>query len=62
MQNMTELRMELADLFTEVKEGKVEAKTAKEMTNIAGKIIASVAIQLKGHDLNKTKHRIDFLK
>jgi hypothetical protein len=61
MKNVTELREQLSTLFTDLQTGKIDPKVAKEMTNVAGKILNSITIQLKGHALNDTKHKIKYL-
>ncbi len=47
MKNVTELRNELIDVFQKLKDGTLEHKRAKEMSNAAGKIIGTVSLQLK---------------
>jgi hypothetical protein len=61
MKNITQLRNKLCDVFNELHTGKLEAKDAKELANIAGKVIASVNTELKAAQINKTNHRIAFL-
>ena len=62
MKNDKELTAELAKLYGEIKEGKVELDVAAALTNTAGKIIASVNMGLKAADLSKEKPNIPFLK
>jgi hypothetical protein len=50
MENIKELRDELLKSFADLKAGKLKAKEAKELTNLAGKIIMSAKTQ---SDYNK---------
>lgn len=61
MKNMAELRVHLCDVFKELHDKKLDAKEAKELANVAGKIISSVTAELKAAEINKTNHRIAFL-
>jgi hypothetical protein len=61
MKNMSQLRTKLCAAFDDLHSGKIEASAAKELTNMAGKIIASVNTELKACEINKTSHRIEFL-
>ena len=45
-----------------VKAKKMDLKTSKELTNTAGKIISTVAIELKYQNQHGTKKKIDFLE
>jgi hypothetical protein len=58
---MAELRKNLCTVFEELHSGKLESKNAKELANVAGKIISSVTAELKAAEINKTNHRIAFL-
>ncbi len=51
MKNVNELRDQLADTFTALSNGDIEAKTAKELANLAGKMINSAKVQLEYHAL-----------
>ena len=61
MQNIKQLRNELSNVFTGLKDGSIEPKTATEMNNAAGKIINTVKVQLEYAALRKEKPEIDFL-
>jgi hypothetical protein len=61
MKNMVDLRDKLCDVFNELHRQELDAKDAKELANVAGKIIASVNTELKAAQVNKTNHRIAFL-
>ncbi len=61
MKNMSQLRDKLCNVFEELHNGTLEAKDAKELANVAGKIISSVTAELKAAEVNKTNHRIAFL-
>jgi hypothetical protein len=60
--SMVSLRENLCDMLLDVREKRLDRHEAKEMTNIAGKIIASVTVELKAAALNKEPHNIAFLK
>lgn len=59
--NMASLRNRLDEVFDEIRTGKIETKQAKELSNVAGKIISSVTAELKAAEINKTPHRIAYL-
>ena len=61
MNNIKELREELVTIFDELKEDNIDYKKAKEITNIAGKIIQSTKVEIDYAKLNRTKKKIDFL-
>ena len=61
MKNITELRDQLAEVFTELRNGTVEAKNASELANIAGKMIGSAKVQLEYHALRGDQPTIPFL-
>jgi len=60
--NMVNLREELCEMLVDVRAKRLDRHEAKEMTNIAGKVIASVTVELKAAALNKTQHNIAFLQ
>lgn len=47
MENIKALRTEMADVFKQLKEETIETKRAHELSNAAGKILGTVAAQLK---------------
>lgn len=63
MKNIKDLRDDLIKNYKALKKGKMSIRTARELSNIAGKIIASSTVQL---DYNKTvgnnNRPIKFLK
>jgi hypothetical protein len=61
MNNCNELRSELASLYKDLREKKVDPKDVKELTNIAGKMIHSALAQIKYYDLRKEQPDIQFL-
>lgn len=61
MKNISDLRNKLTQVFEEVHTGSIDAKRGQELANIAGKIIATVSVELKACEVNKTNHRIAFL-
>lgn len=62
MKNITDLRNELSQVFSELKTGELKPKVATEMNNAAGKIINTVKIQLDYANLRKEKPDIPYLK
>ena len=61
MKNVTELRNEMVDVFQKLKDGTLEHKRAKEMSNAAGKIIGTVSVQLKYAQQRNETPSIEFL-
>lgn len=61
MENATQLRDELAVVFDELRSGAIKPKDARELANVAGKIINSAKVQLEYHALRKTTPDIPFL-
>lgn len=69
MKNIKELRESLIDNYTRLKEGTLdgtitsEFKAAtKELTNITGKVMASLSLELKNQQHQGTKRSIKFLE
>ena len=62
MQNITELRKSLADNYQQMKDGKMEIKEGKELSNCAGKIIQSLKVELEYQTLLGTTKEIEYLK
>ena len=60
--NITDLRIEMLDLFEKVKNNEVDLKTAKEMSNIAGKVIGNAKAQLEYNKFVGTKSKIAFFQ
>ena len=62
MKNVTQLRKELAEVFADLKSGKLAPATATEMNNAAGKMIATAKLQLEHATLSKQTPNIEWLK
>jgi hypothetical protein len=62
MKNVTELRDQLSQVFTDLRTGDVKHTDAAELANIAGKMINSAKVQLDYYALRKEAPNIDFLK
>lgn len=60
--NMTELRDDLAKLYSEIRNAQIKPEFAKEACNAAGKIIKSAAVQVDYASLRKETPEIPFLK
>jgi len=61
MKNAIELRDELETIFNELRAGTMEHKTANALSNIVGKTLSSVSIQLKYHEMRDEIPDIAFL-
>jgi|TARA_R110000751_G_scaffold16055_4_gene51286 hypothetical protein len=62
MKNVNELRDELGETFDGLVSGSVHPKVAKEIANVAGKMINSAKVQLDYHALRQEKKtKITFL-
>ena len=59
--NMTELRNTLAETLAELRNGNISVKTATEISNMAGKINATVKSQLEYAKLRKERPDVGFL-
>jgi hypothetical protein len=62
MKNITELREELAKVFTSLRDGTMDPKQAIEMNNAAGKMINTVKVQLEYAELRGDKPDIGFMQ
>jgi hypothetical protein len=60
--NVNDLRNNLSDVFEALRSGDIAHKEAKEISNLAGKMINSAKVQLDYHSLRKDEDfKIDFL-
>jgi hypothetical protein len=62
MQNIIELRKSLSDNYQQMKDGKMDVKEGKELSNCAGKIIQSLKVELEYQELLGTTKEIEYLK
>jgi len=62
MQNLTELRESLLDNYIKIKAGKMGLNTAKELSNVAGKVLKATQIELAENIFLGNKVPISFLK
>lgn len=62
MENIKDLRDEVLDIMTRLKDGRTSATKAKEMANLAGKAINSAKIQIEYEVMRGTKGKISFLE
>ena len=60
--NVTELRDVLLNTFDELVSDKIEFEKAKEISNMAGKIISSSKVQMDYNKQTKNNKKIDFLE
>ena len=61
MKNVTELREQLSQVFTELRRGSDKHSDAAELANLAGKMIGSAKVQLEYYSLRKEVPTISFL-
>ena len=60
--NVDDLRTSLSEVFDALRDGDIAHKEAKEMANLAGKMINSAKVQLDYHGLRKDEDfKINFL-
>jgi len=62
MKHISELTVQLSDLYEGLKNGTIEVKVAAEMNNTAGKIIHAQRVQLEYAALRKEEPDIAFMK
>jgi hypothetical protein len=62
MNNVNELRTELADVFHKLRAGIIKPGEAAELANIAGKMISSAKVQVEYFALRKEQPNIQFLR
>lgn len=62
MQNITELRKSLSENYEAMKSGSMELKVGSELSNVAGKIINSLKIELEYNSKMDYKRKIDYLE
>lgn len=61
MKTISDIRGDLLTLFDDLREGRVDAKSAVEINNTAGKIISTAKVQLGYHQLRGERPDIPFL-
>ena len=62
MKHISELTIQLSDLYDELKNSTIDVKIAAEMNNTAGKIIHAQRVQLEYAALRKEEPEIAFMK
>jgi hypothetical protein len=62
MKNVTELRDQLSQVFSDLRDGGIKHTDAAELANIAGKMINSAKVQLDYYALRKEAPTIKFLE
>lgn len=60
--NIQTLRESLIESFADLKSAKLAPKEAKELTNLAGKIILSAKTELDYNKFTNNNKKIDFLE
>lgn len=61
MNNVTELRDALANIFDELKEKKIAPEEAAQLTNCAGKIIGTIRVEMEYADRRSESPQIKFM-
>lgn len=62
IKSMSDLTKDLADTYSELRNGKINIDAAKEVANLAGKLIKSVCAQLMYNEFMQDKAEIPFFK
>lgn len=62
MQNITELRQRLNDIFEKTSKKEMSIVQAKALANIAGKIINSLAVELSYNQYMEITKKIEYLE
>ena len=62
MNNVNELRTELASVFAQLRAGAIKPGEAAELANLAGKMISSAKVQVEYYALRKEAPTIAFLQ
>jgi hypothetical protein len=60
--DVNELRTELADVFQKLRAGSIKPGEAAELANLAGKMISSAKVQVEYFALRKEQPNIQFLR
>jgi len=60
--NVTELREQLVDVFNKLRAKEIGVSEAKELANVAGKIVSSAKTQLEYNRYCGSKNSIKFLE
>ena len=61
MKNITELRINLAKVFDDLRNGETDPKIASELNNCAGKMINSLKVELEYNAMLNNNRKIKFL-
>ena len=56
------LRTDLCETFDLLRAGKITVEEAREIANVAGKILSTVKVEIAYAELTDTKPKIEFLK
>lgn len=60
--NLQELTKQLSDNFQDLQTGKLEIEKAKEISNLAGKLLKGAKLQLEYNSQMKYDKKIEFLE
>lgn len=62
MDKISEVTQFLANQMAGIADGSVDPANAKIQATLSNSIVSTIKVQLEGHKLNGTKHRIKFLR
>ena len=62
MQNIVELRDELVKVYEQLRNGELGTDEVKQAANVAGKIMASIKVQIEYNKMVQSKRRIEFVE
>lgn len=60
--NVTDLRNDLIQVYSELREGKLALKEAKQTALVANTIVATCKVQIGYNELTKSDSKISFLE
>jgi transposase-like protein len=62
MKNTKELRSQLSELFTEVKEKAIDPKIANALVKVSNSMLKSASLEMEHSKMTKSNKEIEFLK
>lgn len=62
IKTLTDLGQDLLEVYTDLREGKIDKPTAEALANVAGKVINSLKVQIEYNSLKATIDRVELLE
>lgn len=62
IKNLTDLGCDLLEVYSDLREGKIDKPTAEALANVAGKVINSLKVQIEYNSLKATIDRVQLLE